>query len=136
MNSSTNTKAEGLKSKQKKGRSPLPAEEKNSGLNPTLPFVEPSKDPDADEETVSIKIRIGDTISKDNKTKYDTNRFKVIETFSYSSAAVVDMLRAIDLEIFTPYSLKGLLFTKKRLGIFLRVLKGTEKTQFKEATRD
>ena len=35
--------------------------------NLTLPFLKPAKN-DADEETTSIKMRIEDTIYKDNKT--------------------------------------------------------------------
>ena len=67
MNSKTNTKARSSKIKLMVGPYPLPAGEKNSGLNPALPFVEPAKDPNADEETISIKIRIDATVSKDKK---------------------------------------------------------------------
>ena len=81
MKSNTNNKAKGLKRKRTKGPDPTRAREKKSGLNPTLPFVKPSKDTDANKETVSIKMRIDDTISKDDKTNYKTKSFKEIETF-------------------------------------------------------
>ena len=49
---------------------------------------------------------------------------------------MVETLRTLDLEIFTPYALNGPLFVKKRLGSFSRVLKGTARTQFEEAIGD
>ena len=62
MNSNTNTKEKILKRKRTKELAPLPAGEKNSGLNTALPFFELAKDPNADKETISIKMRINDTI--------------------------------------------------------------------------
>ena len=64
MNSNTNTKANVLKRKCTKGPALPPTREKHSGLNPDLTFVERSKDPNPNEETVSIKMRINDSISK------------------------------------------------------------------------
>ena len=111
MNSNTNTKAEGSKRKCTKGPVPTPAGEKESGINTTLPFIEPTKDPDADKETVSIKMNIDYTSSKDDKINYKTKSFKVIENFGYNRAAVVKTLCDVYLEIFTAYAL--LMPTKK-----------------------
>ena len=122
--------------KRTKRPDPLPAGEKNSGINTVLPFVKLAKDTNSDKENVSIKMRIDDTVSKDDKTNYETKSFNVIEIFGYNSAAVVEILCDLDLEIFTPYALKGPLLIRKGLGLFLRFLKGTAKTQFEEAIRD
>ena len=46
-----------------KGLDTPPSGEKNSGLNTALLFVKPAKDTDADEETVSIKMRIDNIIA-------------------------------------------------------------------------
>ena len=81
-------------------------------------------------------MRIGNNISREDKMNYDTNSFKVIETFGYNGAAMVETLHALELEIFTPYALKGLLIPKKPLIIFSRLLKVTANTQFKEANWD
>ena len=75
-------------------------------------------------------MRIGNNISRYNKMNYDTNSFKVIETFGYNGAAMVKTLCALDLDIFTLYTLKGPLLIKNCFGILLRVLKGTAKTKF------
>ena len=63
MNSNTNTRVKGSKNKWTKGLDTLPSGEKNSGLNPALLFVKPAKDPDADKEMVSTKMRIDNTIA-------------------------------------------------------------------------
>ena len=68
-----------------------------SVLNTALTFLQPAKVPDAEKETVSIKMRIDDTIYKDYKTNYETKSFKVIETFGYNIASVVKTIHAIDL---------------------------------------
>ena len=81
-------------------------------------------------------MSIENTISKELKMNYKTNSFKVIETFFYNITAMVEMLRAPDLDVFTQYALKGLLITKKCLRLLLRVLKGTMKTQSEEAIKD
>ena len=70
---------------------------------------------------------------KDEKTNYNTKSFKVIEASSYDGAVVVDNIFTLELEILTPYALKGLLLTKKHVGPFLRVLKGTSKTKLEGA---
>ena len=67
---------------------------------------------------------------------YETKSFKLIETFGYNGAAMVETLHTLDLEIFTPYALNGPLLVKKRLGLFSRVLKGTAKTKSEEAIGD
>ena len=59
---------------------------------------------------------------------YETKSFKLIETFGYNGAAVVETLRTLDLEIFTPYARNGPLLVKKRLGLFSRVFMGTART--------
>ena len=94
------------KSKFTKGTSPLPSREEKYGLDPTLLFAEPAKD-DADKETISIKMRIDDTISKVDKTNYETKSFKVTETFGYNGVAVLKTLRTLNLYIFMSYSPKG-----------------------------
>ena len=81
MKSNTNTTEKVLKRKRTKGPAPPPAGEKISGLNPALPFIKSAKDSDADEETISIKICIGDNIYREKKANYETKSFKVIETF-------------------------------------------------------
>ena len=81
-------------------------------------------------------MRDDNTISKENKTNYDINIFKVIETFGYNGAVMVETLCALDLYIFMPYTLKVPLLIKKCHGIFSRFLKGTATTQFKEAIWD
>ena len=43
-------------------------------------FVKTATDIDANKETVSIKMRINNTIYKDDKKNYKTKGFKVIET--------------------------------------------------------
>ena len=43
----------------------------------------------------------------------------------YNGATMAEKLQNVNLDTFTLYALKGLLLTKKRLGLFLRVLKGT-----------
>ena len=73
-----NTKAIDSKRKRTEGSDPITSRENKSGLNPNLPFVKPGKDLDADEETVSIKMCIDDTMSKEDKKNYETNSFKVI----------------------------------------------------------
>ena len=50
-------------------------------------------------------MRIKDTVSKDNRTNYKTNGFKVIEIISYNGESVVEKICAIDLDIFTAYAL-------------------------------
>ena len=67
---------------------------------------------------------------------YGTNSFKVIKTLGYNCADMVETLRDLDLDIFTTYALNGPLLVNKRLGLFFRVLKGTEKTEYKDAIRD
>ena len=81
MNSGTNTKVRGLKKKRTKIPDPSPSIENKSRLNPVIQFVEPTKDPDADEEAVSINMCINDTVSKDKKMNYKTNSSKVVENF-------------------------------------------------------
>ena len=49
---------------------------------------------------------------------------------------MVVTIRDLDLDIFTLYALIFPFLVKKRPGIFLRVLKGTAKTQFEEAIMD
>ena len=49
---------------------------------------------------------------------------------------MVETIHVLDLDIFTLYALKGPLLIQKCLGLFLRFLKGTAKTQFEEAIRD
>ena len=71
------------------------------------------------------------TIFKDENKNDETKGFKVFETFGYNGIATVETLRALDLEIFTPYALKFPLLVKKRIRLFSRVLKGTEKIQSK-----
>ena len=133
MSSNTNTKQKGSKRKCTKGPATPPYGEKKSGLNTALRFVELAKDTDYDEETIRVKVCIDNTISKYDKTNYNTKSFKAIETFVYNGAEIVKTLCAIDLDTFTPYSLKVQFLTKKRLGIFLRVLKVTTKMQLEEA---
>ena len=77
-----------------------------------------------------------DTISKDYKVNHKTKSFKVIETFGYNGAVVVDTLRTLDVDILTLYALKGPLLVEKHLILFLRVLKGMVKTQSEESIRD
>ena len=81
MNPNTNTKVKGSKSKHTKRPDPLFTGDKNSGLNPSLPFVKPAKDTDVDKENLIIKTRINDNISRDNKMNYKTKNSKLIETF-------------------------------------------------------
>ena len=81
--------------------------------------------PDADKETGIIKMCIVNTISKENKTNYKTKSFKVIKAFGYNGATMAEKLQNVNLDTFTLYALKGLLLTEKRLGLFLRLLKGT-----------
>ena len=81
-------------------------------------------------------MRIDDTVSKDDKTNYETKFFQVIEIFGYNGTAVVNTLRAIELDIFTLYDLNIPIPVEKRLGLFLRVLKGTTKPRFEEAIRE
>ena len=100
-----------------------------------VPFVETDKDTDTDKETVSIKMNIDYTSSKDDKINYKTKSFKVIENFGYNRAAVVKTLCDVYLEIFTAYALKCPLLTNKNLWLFLKVPKGTAKVQFEEAIR-
>ena len=102
MNSNTNTKTRSSKRKCIKGLSPPPSGEKNSGLNPILLLVKLAKDLDTDEETVSIKVHINDTVFKDKNKNYETNSFNVIKTFGYNGIAVVNIIRALDLDISTP----------------------------------
>ena len=136
MKSNTNIKVKSSKSKRTKVLAPPTDGEKNSRLNPALPFFEPTKDPDADKDTVSIKMCIDDTISKDNKTNYKTNSFKQIKYFCYNGTLVVETLHAIYLNVFMPYALKSLLLIDNYLRLFLRVIKVTAKTQFEEAIQD
>ena len=49
---------------------------------------------------------------------------------------MVETLRTLDLEIFTPYALNGPILIKKHLELFSSVLKGTARTQFEEAIGD
>ena len=72
------------------------------------------------------------TISKDDKTNYETKSFKVIEASGYDDSVVFDTILTIDLDILSMYALKGLLLTKNNLGLFSRVLKGTANTQLEE----
>ena len=96
----------------------------NSGLNPTLPLLKPSKEPDDKKETISIKICIDDTVSKDYKTNYETNIFKAIKTFGYNGTSIVDMLCAIKLDIFTSYALNIPLLLKKGIRLFFDSTEG------------
>ena len=81
-------------------------------------------------------MRIKDTVSKDDRTNYKTNGFKVIEIISYNGESVVEKICAIDLDIFTAYALNIPLLVEKVLILFSRVPKGTAKTQSEEATGD
>ena len=45
---------------------------------------------------------IDDTMSKEDKTNYETKIFKVIKTLGYNGAAVIETLSALNLDIFTP----------------------------------
>ena len=95
-----------------------------------------AKDLTANEETTSIKIHIKNYIYKDDKTNYRISIFKVIKSFGYNGVAMVKMLRTLELDIFTPYALNSPLIVDEHLRLFSRVLKGTAKTDFKEAIRD
>ena len=48
---------------------------------------------------------------------------------------MVETLHALELDISTPYALKGQLIVKKRLGILSTLLKVTAKTQLEEAIK-
>ena len=136
MNSNTKTKARCYNIKLMKGPDPPPSRENNSGLSPALPFVKPSKGPGSDKQNDSINMGINNTVSKNNKTKYDTNIFKVIETFGYNGVDLVKKLRTLGLDIFTPYALNSSLLVKRHLGLFLIVMKVNSKMQFKESIMD
>ena len=88
-------------------------------------LIKLAKYPDADKETGIIKMRIVNTISKDDKTNDKTKSFKVIKAFGYNCATMAEKLQNVNLDTFTLYALKGLILTEKNLGLFLRVLKGT-----------
>ena len=99
-------------------------------------FVKTATDIDANKETVSIKMRINNTIYKDDKKNYETKSFKIIETFGYNSVAMVKTLHILDLDISTIYALNGPLLIKKLLGIILRLPKGMVKRQLKKDNQD
>ena len=65
MNSNPNTKARILKRKSTKVPAPFTVGEEESGINPFLSFVKLANDPNAYKETVSIKMRINNTVSKE-----------------------------------------------------------------------
>ena len=136
MSSNNNTKARGSKSKHKTVLAPPASGENKSELSPDIPFGKLAKYPDDNEETVSIKRHISDTVSKDDKKNYETNSFKLIKTFGYSCTTVVKIICDIDLDIFILYALNSPIIVKKRLKPFSRVLKGNIETQFIEATRE
>ena len=98
--------------------------------------VKTATDIDANKETVSIKMRINNTIYKDDKKNYETKSFKVIETFGYNIVAMVEMLHILDLDISTLYALNSPLFINKLLWIFSRLLKVMVMTQLKENIQD
>ena len=81
-------------------------------------------------------MSINDTISEDDNKNRKSNSFKGIEIVGYSSAAVVEMLRALDLDIFTPYALKDLFLIETPLGLLSRDLTGTVNTKLYEAIQD
>lgn len=68
-------------------------------------------------------MRITDTIYKDNNTNYKTNSFKLIKTLGYNGASIVETLRNLDLDIFSPYAVNSPLLVDKRLGLSSGVLK-------------
>ena len=78
-------------------------------------------------------MRIGGTVSNHDKTNYDTNSSKVIKTFVYNGAAVIETLGALDLDIFMSYALKVPLLSDNCLRLLSRVLNGMAKTQFEES---
>ena len=135
MNTNTNTKARGLKIKRTKRPAPPPSVDNKYGLNPALPFVEPAKDPDTNKETIRIKIIIDGTVSKEDKMNYETKSFKFIKTFGYNGAVVVETLRALGLDLFTPYLLNIPLPVENYISLFSRVLEGITKPQFREFVR-
>ena len=57
-------------------------------------------------------------MSKENKTNFKTNSFKVIRTLGYKVAAKLESLHALDLEKINPNDINIPLLVDKRLGIF------------------